>query len=101
MGTVLHMVAHDGDAELTGRILARAPDLVNKQDKSGFSALHLAARGRHAEVVKLLLDARADRDLRAMVGDRTALELARTNGADGQLLALLGDSDEDPVAVAT
>merc|ERR1712137_377636 len=84
------------------RILATAAYVVNKQDKAGFSALHLAARRRHIEMVRLLLEARADSGLRANVG--TALDLARTNGADDALLALLCASnnlDPDASAVAS
>jgi len=90
--TLLHEAARRGDVTLAERCVAAAAD-VNKQDaKLGLSALHMAARSKHHEMVALLLRARADPQL-VSAGGRTACELAETNGATEATLALLSGGD--------
>jgi len=85
---VLHEVAMQGDEALVAAVLAARAE-VNKQDaKGGLSALHLAARGKHGPVIRLLLEARADASLATTAG-KTAAELAEKNGAAADVLALL------------
>ncbi|CAK0873766.1 unnamed protein product, partial [Prorocentrum cordatum] len=85
---VLHEVALQGDEALVAAVLAARAE-VNKQDtKGGLSALHLAARGKHGRVIRLLLEAGADTALTTTAG-KTAAELAEKNGAAADVLALL------------
>jgi len=59
--TLLHEAARLGDTVLAEHLLC-AQACVDKADKKmGLSALHLAARGKHHGIVRLLLEARADR----------------------------------------
>jgi len=86
--TVLHEAARTGDATLVTKVLAANAGLDRQDAKLGFSALHLAARAKHHEVVKLLLEARADTSATTATG-KTAAELAETNGAGAATVALL------------
>mmetsp|Transcript_56889 Transcript_56889/g.144262 ORF Transcript_56889/g.144262 Transcript_56889/m.144262 type:complete len:522 (+) Transcript_56889:102-1667(+) len=92
--TVLHEAAVSGDADLARRVLQTGRARIDAQDKSGLTALHVAARGRRKEVLRLLVEARADVSLTTAgaggTGGKTAAELARKNGADASVLALLG-----------
>jgi ankyrin repeat protein len=88
---LLHCAAADGDVELARRVLATKRASIEARDKSGFTPLHLAARGRRGEVVRCLVEAKANTSIETSNG-KTALELARTNGGDASILKLLGDS---------
>lgn len=92
--TALHQAAQSGDAALVKRLIsARAS--VNQQDqKLGLSALHLAARGKHEDVVRSLVEGGAELDQKTATG-KTALQLAQTNGANPSLLALLSHSEQE------
>ena len=79
-----HCAAH-GHAELARAALAHGGD-VNAVDASLRTGLHLAARGGHGALVKLLLDAGADA---AMVDGQGESAQALAEGAKNQGCALL------------
>jgi len=85
--TVLHVAARLGDESLLQKVLAARAHVNQVDSKLGFSALHLAARGKHLKVVELLLQAEAQIDQKASNG-KTALELAKANGACARILAV-------------
>lgn len=94
--TVLHEAARIGDATLVVKLLAAHACLDQQDTKLGLSALHLAARAKQHEIVKLLVGARADTG-QATGGGKTAAELAETNGASAATLAILrGDAALPP-----
>jgi len=68
-------------------LLINARASLDQRGKQDMTALHVAARGRHAEATKLLVEAGADRAL--LVGGKTAGELAFKNGLR-ETAALLG-----------
>jgi len=86
--TVLHEAVRLGDVRLAERVLGARADLNRQDEKLGLSALHLAARSKHHGLVSILLQARADPELRT-AGGRTAAELAQTNGAAAATVAIL------------
>eukprot|EP00746_Dinoflagellata_sp_MGD_P067307 gnl/MRDRNA2_/MRDRNA2_27783_c0_seq1.p1 gnl/MRDRNA2_/MRDRNA2_27783_c0~~gnl/MRDRNA2_/MRDRNA2_27783_c0_seq1.p1 ORF type:complete len:423 (-),score=105.31 gnl/MRDRNA2_/MRDRNA2_27783_c0_seq1:114-1382(-) len=61
-------------------------DLMNK---SNMTALHIAARGSHVEMVKLLVEAKCDTTLE--VNGKTAADLADKNGSE-EIAVLLGST---------
>src|SRR4051794_38773678 len=72
--------AIDGkDAARAKKLLAAAPRLALQKNAQGDTPLHVAARGKSVEIVKLLLDARADVNARAD-DDVTPLYLAAAHG---------------------
>merc|ERR1712187_620617 len=77
-----------GYVTLAKQLLSARVDLDRVDSKLGFSALHLACRGKKFDMVKCLVEAKASLDLRTS-GGQTALELAQTNKASAQLQALL------------
>mmetsp|Transcript_86211 Transcript_86211/g.257357 ORF Transcript_86211/g.257357 Transcript_86211/m.257357 type:complete len:540 (-) Transcript_86211:144-1763(-) len=100
--TVLHEAARTGDLALASRCLEARAD-VNRQDaKLGLAALHMAARGKHHEVARLLVQSNADVD-QVSGGGKKAHELARVNGCpEFQLPIYRGEegvsraADEEP-----
>ena len=74
--------------------LLEARALVDATNVVGRTALHLAARMNHPEIVRRLLDAGADRSIRCKVG-KTALDEARQKG-HAAVLAIL-DPTSTPV----
>jgi hypothetical protein len=60
---------------------------VNAQTGEGHTALHAAADGGHAEVVQMLLAAKADPNVRNAAGDRP-IDLARRRGEAGVVKVL-------------
>ncbi|GJN91080.1 hypothetical protein Rhopal_004095-T1 [Rhodotorula paludigena] len=85
----LHELAIAGDAGALEAFLAgegRGAD-INERDSYGYTPLHLATDRGHAPVVKVLLEAGADRALADEDGN-TALDLARLAEHD-DLVALL------------
>lgn len=90
--TVLHEAARLGDAVLLQKVVSAKADVNAKDSKLGFSPLHLAARSKHHDAVRLLVEAQAD-ILQVTSGGKTAAELAETNGATPATLAILRGSE--------
>jgi len=67
-------------------LLINAKANLDHRGKQDMTALHVAARGRHAGAVKILLEARADTTL--MAGGKTGAELALKNGLS-EMVAML------------
>ncbi|CAJ1330043.1 unnamed protein product, partial [Effrenium voratum] len=104
VGSALHVATMYGSPGCTKQLLADQAT-IDCCDKDGHTPLHYAAVEGDAEVVQLLIDARADlffptRDARArlmggglsidMAGGRTALHLAAENGNPEAAAALVG-----------
>lgn len=99
--TLLHQAARQGDAVLAARAIDVGAVVDQQDEKLGFTALHIAARSKHHDVVALLLERRASAELRT-AGGRTAAELAETNGAPAATVALLrGDGSDGSIANKT
>jgi ankyrin repeat protein len=89
--TPLHDAAYRSDNKLVEALLmARAN--VNHQGKQGMTPLHMALRGKQAVNAKLLVDAKADVNIK--VAGKTAAQLASTNGMHEFSRALGHDSVE-------
>merc|ERR1712187_828053 len=72
----LMIAARDGNAELAARLIeARA--CLDQGGKQGMTALHMAVRGRHVNLAKLMIEAGCDTNIKAL--GKTAGELASTN----------------------
>ncbi|XP_017217722.1 uncharacterized protein LOC108195276 [Daucus carota subsp. sativus] len=54
--TVLHLASESGREECVEQILRTFPDLLCKKNSKGETALHVAVRGGHLNVVRVLLD---------------------------------------------
>lgn len=54
--TVLHLASESGKAECVEQILKKYSDLLCKKNSEGDTALHVAVRGGHLNVVRVLLD---------------------------------------------
>merc|ERR1712048_1386091 len=84
--------------ELVQKLIAAKAD-IHKKGKQQMSALHLAARSRRTEFVKVLLAAQADPNQESNAG--TALQLARKNGGtDPDLLDAFGCQIDTPSIVS-
>jgi len=83
--------AHTGKHVLAEKLIRAGAD-VNKVGKQDMAALHLAARRGDSNMVKLLLEARADTTLESKCG--TALNLAKKKGS-AEVLQLFGVKAED------
>lgn len=90
--TPLHEAARLGDSVLLRKVLSAKADVNRKDAKLGVTALHLAARSKQNDAIRLLVDARADL-LQASTGGKTAAELAETNGASPAIMAILRGSE--------
>ena len=76
----LHRAAAAGDVARVKQLVDEHPGRINDQDpRSGFTALHEAARRGHAGVVQVLMAAGAEPKLRNK-DDMTALGVARQEG---------------------
>jgi len=81
-GTALHIAVPGGHCPLIMLLLKNPALDLNKLDSDGNTALHIAIKWRHLEVVKLLHAAGADLEIRNKSG-RTALLLALQCGQMG------------------
>jgi len=95
--TILHEAARTGDLALAKRCLEALADLNHQDKKLGLSALHMAARGKHHEMARLLIEGRADVNQTSGTG-KTARELASVNGCPEDQLASYG-GEETPKAM--
>jgi len=68
MNTTLHAAARDGNMELVRDIVeginGQAKVSINTQNSTGQTAMHLAAKWGRLEVVKYLIEAGADLEIR-------------------------------------
>jgi len=87
----LMLAARNGNADIASALI-KARAFLDKVGKQGMTALHMAARSRHENVAKLLIEAKCDISIKAM--GKTAQELAVTNGSIG-LAKLLGFKEQD------
>jgi ankyrin repeat protein len=76
------------DADAVRSLLTAGAD-VNAPQGDGMTGLHWAARHGATEVVRLLLNAGADRGVTTRLGDHTALHVASRAGQASTVLALL------------
>ncbi len=90
--TALMIGAMNGFGDIVAELIAKKADL-NKVNKSGFTALMMAARGGHTGVVQQLLQAGANRDIRD-ASYKTAGDYAATDEIK-QLLTAPSDAQTD------
>eukprot|EP00747_Dinoflagellata_sp_TGD_P131036 gnl/TRDRNA2_/TRDRNA2_174912_c9_seq16.p1 gnl/TRDRNA2_/TRDRNA2_174912_c9~~gnl/TRDRNA2_/TRDRNA2_174912_c9_seq16.p1 ORF type:complete len:372 (-),score=67.73 gnl/TRDRNA2_/TRDRNA2_174912_c9_seq16:333-1448(-) len=72
--------ARIGNAKLTSALIS-AKAHIDQTGPQDMTALHMAARGRHENVARILIEAGCDTNIKAF--GKTAGELASTNGARG------------------
>lgn len=77
--TALHYAAEVGSGGITADLLGRSGIAVDAVDKSGYTALSIAAGKGFDNIVRLLLEHSADRDLTDEYGD-TPLDRANDEG---------------------
>lgn len=75
----LHMAAMKDDARSVRSLLAKTPGLLNAPKDDGFSAIHLAAFNNNCDVLRVLLELKADTE-RKNKNCATALHLACHKG---------------------
>lgn len=85
--TFLHEAAHMGDLEMSKRALRAGAD-IDRKDKMGFTPLHLAVRARKSEVIRLLVESKADLQQQT-AQQKTSAELGAINGLNAELVSLL------------
>lgn len=93
--TILHMAAYCGDSQLVCKLVTARAELDPRDEKTGFTPLMSAARGRtprHVDIVATLVGHRADVNATSAAG-KTAFDLAKLNRAQTQLLRVLDTSD--------
>jgi len=92
---MLLSAAYGGNADILRALLALGLD-VDDADQHGFTALMAASSFGHADAVRVLLEAGADRSARGNVGpmrNLTALECARLRKQREVMELLTGSSD--------
>ena len=87
------------DTDAVRALLASGAD-VNAAQGDGMTGLHWAARLGATEIVRLLLDAGADRGMTTRLGDHTPLHVASRAGQPSTVSVLL-DAGADPNARTT
>merc|ERR1711935_590919 len=58
--TCLHEAARFGETALLQKMVSARADLNRKDIKLGMTALHLAARSKNHDIIRILVEARAD-----------------------------------------
>jgi ankyrin repeat protein len=86
--TALHWAADRGDEELATLVIASGADVTAKTRLGGYTALHIAAAGGRAGVVRRLLDAKASPAATTTTG-ATPLHFAAAAGNLDVVLALV------------
>ncbi|KAE9414822.1 hypothetical protein Angca_007770 [Angiostrongylus cantonensis] len=65
LNSIVHQHARDGNVEKVEEILSKYPELINRSDKDGFTALHYAAKYGNLKVVEVLLKLGASADVKS------------------------------------
>ena len=90
----IHRASADGQADSVKQAVTDDPTLVQSKDSDGYTPLHHAAIGGHAEVVEVLLENGAKLDGIGSRGE-TALFLASSAGS-AEVVELLAKNGADP-----
>jgi ankyrin repeat protein len=90
--TLLHRASTDGEAEIVSVLVTQERTLLDLIDDSSKTALHSAAEGRHATVVRVLVEAGANVDLYDSEGYTPLMSFCRSIEWD-----LANESDEETV----
>jgi ankyrin repeat protein len=98
-GAELLEAARAGDATAVRTLLRSGAD-PNAARGDGLTALHLAAESGHLEVVRALVDAKANVEAKSRIGGYTPLHLAAT-GAYAEVVRALLDAGANPAAATT
>jgi ankyrin repeat protein len=85
----LRLAAGNGDIEKVKEYLDLHPEFVNRQDKNGWSPLHLAARNIQIDLLQVLLDYGGDKALATNVGELAYQIAAQHHGRAHYLVELL------------
>lgn len=99
-GSALLAACRDGDAAKVGRIVAAFPDLVEFRSPEGWTPLIVAAHGQNLDVVKVLMDNKADPNACGKKGT-TVLMYAKSalldqGTPDFSILEMLLEAGADP-----
>lgn len=87
----IHDAARKGDLAKVKALVKDNPALISSMDKSGYTAMHIAAYNDHADVVAFLLDSGAEVNARSKIGGFTPLD---------QALACFNHKDTVPLLLA-
>ena len=87
--TRLHLAAGKGD-KTGAQACLQAGDPIDQPDQHGNSALHIAAKGGHGELIQMLAGARANVNLQATTTGATPLVFASMGGHSATVQQLLG-----------
>jgi ankyrin repeat protein len=93
-GEILHMATQGGSKVIVEYLISKKMN-VNKQDKNGWSPLHNAALLGRFEIVKSLINAGADPNLRTIMGE-TPFNFAVNNGYN-ELAGFLAKKGSDTI----
>jgi hypothetical protein len=90
----LHYAAARGDVELVRRLCADQD--VSPQDHGGWTPLHFAAQGSHAEAIRILVIAGADVDATDAGGNTPLFEAVFNSRGEGAAILALLAANADP-----
>ena len=85
----LALAAMDGDISEVSSLLAQGVE-INAKNQFGYTALYIAASGGYSNIVKLLLDHKADVNIKNGDHGYTASDIASTKG-HAEVVKLLND----------
>jgi ankyrin repeat protein len=87
--TEAHRYARDANLKELRRVVEVNDEVVNAQDKNGWTPLHEAVRSKDIEIIRFLLENGADVNLRTIEKDG--------EGGDALYLALKYVDEDDPI----